>query len=1244
MKKTLKIYAFVLVVVILGALYFRFADAQSIPTLDQWVGTSSPATAITQRTSGKALKLTGLSDGCLSVTAGLVQSSGSSCGGSALTATTPLSIVANVLSLGIVPISLGGTATSAAPAYGQVLLGNGLGGYSLVSTSTLGIVSGGTPGGSSQDIQFNNSGSFGGSDTLQWDGSHLLVNNVSGNILSIYNDGDPHIENSTGNTLWINQNTGRTDISSALSIEHAGAVTIEAGDLHVVTPNAVFTDTIRGETAGGAGLSIQDDQGNTQILMSNAGGLYIGQYSPPIFPSVNGNLPLHVDINNILISASIDLANTMTTDVAGILPVGFGGTGTDTPPMLGQLLIGNGTGGYDYVASSTFGGSGGSGTPAGSDTQVQFNNMGAFAADPNFTWNYDDKALHLGSVGADPFNGTIVSPNTLLFVSTSTSSPLLSLSESNIFLGYDGAADETSDGGNLTVSASAGGSTSGAGGSLMVQAGSAQAGDSNGGTLTIGSGTASGAGTQGNMNLQAAGVLFLKADSSGVTAGAGYPILLSDSDSHSAASLSTFLLSTQRDFQFPDASGVLALQSDLANYVPTSRTITTTSPLLGGGSLSSDLTLSLGTVPIANGGTGTSTAPTTGKVLVGNSTGGYDYVSSSTFNGVGFGYPGQMALYAATGTSVVGSSSVFVLPNGNIQIGTSTSNLLGGATVPGNTLQVIANTGQLGTLISVSSSGGSFAGYGYAGSINSPTQSATDTILGIFTGRGYGLTGFSAGSKGAFAVKAQQTWTDAAQGTYVDFETTGLNSTTRTEKARITSAGFLGIGTTSPQNMLDLSAAGTSFSTAPVMRFTDTSASGHKYAIGARSDAFTAGSFILSDETAGSIRVFVDSSGNVGIGTSTTLTPLSVAGQGKFVGLTSASGDVRLISNDFNSDFSVRAVQSTANKFDIRDNKNSRSPFQIAGANDGTMFLGGNGTVGINSTAPGNSFYVKNAFGAAFPSFGEPLFNLGARAAYNILTTNENAITGSSTGIGFMVNANADNVGGSIVFVKTNTNSQGELRLYTKQNTTSGGTLTEGAVLSDSGKFGIATGTPWRTLSVVGTMAVNGLTSATGKNAVCIDSATKEFVDAGNNTCVLSSKYVKHDISSITSEQAAKIMELNPIKYTENEDNTQHYGFIAEEIEQVDPLLAAHANEDITVGGHQFKTGDPIGVDYLRAWALLTKFVQGQQKQIEAVSSAGRSQAEENWQWLALLALAGIVGFQQYQIRKLTKNQNHAQH
>jgi hypothetical protein len=59
------------------------------------------------------------------------------------------------------------------------------------------------------------------------------------------------------------------------------------------------------------------------------------------------------------------------------------------------------------------------------------------------------------------------------------------------------------------------------------------------------------------------------------------------------SNLYTSGLTATRDHYLPDASGTIALTSDLSSYVPTSRTISTTSPLSGGGDLSVNRTLSI---------------------------------------------------------------------------------------------------------------------------------------------------------------------------------------------------------------------------------------------------------------------------------------------------------------------------------------------------------------------------------------------------------------------------------------------------------------------------------------------------------------------------------------------------------------------------------------------------------------------------------------------------------------------------
>jgi hypothetical protein len=66
-----------------------------------------------------------------------------------------------------------------------------------------------------------------------------------------------------------------------------------------------------------------------------------------------------------------------------------------------------------------------------------------------------------------------------------------------------------------------------------------------------------------------------------------------------------------------------------------------------------------------------------------------------------------------------------------------------------------------------------------------PLALATDDVIASFNGRGYGTTQYAAASTGLMSIKANQTFTDANNGTYISFETTPDNSVTANEAFRI---------------------------------------------------------------------------------------------------------------------------------------------------------------------------------------------------------------------------------------------------------------------------------------------------------------------------------------------------------------------------------------------------------------------------------------------------------------------------
>lgn len=189
---------------------------------------------------------------------------------------------------------------------------------------------------------------------------------------------------------------------------------------------------------------------------------------------------------------------------------------------------------------------------------------------------------------------------------------------------------------------------------------------------------------------------------------------------------------------------------------------------------------------------------------------------------------------------------------------------------------------------------------------------------------------------------------------------------------------------------------------------------------------------------------------------------------------------------------------------------------------------------------------------------------------------------------------------------------------------------------SPAAQLGVGTTSPWRTLSVTGTVGFDGLvSSASASNFnVCI-TPDKQLVNSGGSTCTASSMFIKHGINTVTTASSTNdIMNLRPVSYTENTSGLQLYGFIAEEVEKIDPLLVEHMAATTTIDGHTFNTGDPYNVDYPRVVPGIVKYLQD-----HPIAAAKRS-VEENWQWLAIAILGSMILWQGRAIRKLQKGHN----
>jgi hypothetical protein len=147
------------------------------------------------------------------------------------------------------------------------------------------------------------------------------------------------------------------------------------------------------------------------------------------------------------------------------------------------------------------------------------------------------------------------------------------------------------------------------------------------------------------------------------------------------------------------------------------------------------------------------------------------------------------------------SSSLFQAANGYVGIGTTT---------PAFNLNIISQTDPAAIAVEgYGTVGINFIGRRARGTMAAPTALQAGDNIFTLQGRGYGSTGFSTTSRTNVKFYAAENWTDTAQGAYLAMETTlkGTTPLNASERMRITDAGLVGIGTTTPDQLLTVAGA-----------------------------------------------------------------------------------------------------------------------------------------------------------------------------------------------------------------------------------------------------------------------------------------------------------------------------------------------------------------------------------------------------------------------------------------------------